>query len=139
MVERARLSAEQKERGFKPGREKTGGRAPGTPNKTTRLLKEAIIMAAEAVGAADLKHTREYRKGLDAYLEFLARKHPQTFASLLRGLLPIQVTGKDGGPVQMNYTRQELVQRLREKGIPVPPSLATPPPGATHKGTTTAQ
>jgi hypothetical protein len=65
------------------------GRQKGAVNKTTRMLKEAILLAAEAVG--------ENKKGkgkLVGYLMFLAKKHPETFSVLLGKLLPLQVNAK---------------------------------------------
>jgi len=76
-------------------RSKTG-RAKGTPNKTTALLKEAIIKAAEATG--------EDGKGngsLTGYCKFLATNEPKAFAQLLGKVLPMQVTGEDGGALQV--------------------------------------
>jgi hypothetical protein len=75
-------------------RPKTGGRVKGTPNKTTALLKESIIRAAEAVGE-DM-----HGKGkLTGYCRFLAKTEPKAFAQLLGKVLPMQVTGDGGGPV----------------------------------------
>ena len=36
-----------------PGQPKTGGRQPGTPNKLTSMVKEAIIGAFDEVGGQD--------------------------------------------------------------------------------------
>lgn len=36
---------------FVKGRQKTGGRKAGTPNKSTRSIKEGLIIAAENIGA----------------------------------------------------------------------------------------
>jgi hypothetical protein len=37
---------------FKPGRQKEGGRRIGSTNKVPRLLKEAIMLAAELEGSS---------------------------------------------------------------------------------------
>lgn len=79
-------------------RSKTG-RAKGTPNKTTALLKDAILRAAEAAGGDD---------GLVGYLTKQAGDNPGPFMALLGKVLPMQVTGIDGGPVE-TVTRIELV------------------------------
>lgn len=63
-------------------RSKTG-RAKGTPNKTTALLKDAILKAATDAGGGDLA----------AYLERQANLNPGPFMSLLGKVLPMQVTG----------------------------------------------
>lgn len=66
------------------------GRPKGSPNKTTALLKDAILKAAEAAGGDD---------GLIGYLRTQARENPASFLTLLGKVLPMQVTGEDGGPV----------------------------------------
>jgi hypothetical protein len=76
-------------------RSKTG-RAKGTPNKTTALIKEAIIKAAEAVG-----EDMNGKGKLTGYCKFLARTEPKAFAQLLGRILPLQVTGEDGGALQV--------------------------------------
>lgn len=70
-------------------RSKTG-RKKGTPNKTTALLKDAILKAADNAGNGD---------GLVGYLERQAKENPGPFMSLLGKVLPMQVTGEGGGPV----------------------------------------
>jgi hypothetical protein len=71
-------------------RKKTGGRAKGTPNKTTALLKDAILKAAEDAGQGG---------GMVAYLTSQAVLNPGPFMALLGKVLPMQVTGDGGGPV----------------------------------------
>lgn len=82
-------------------RSKTG-RAKGTPNKTTALLKDAILKAAELAGN---KVDEDGNGGLIAYLEVQATQNPGPFLSLLGKVLPMQVTGEDGGPVQVVINR----------------------------------
>lgn len=66
---------------------KTGGRKRGTPNKTTALLKDAILQAAEAAGdAID-------GKGLVSYLKAQASANPGPFMALLGKVLPTQLEG----------------------------------------------
>lgn len=76
-------------------RSKTG-RKRGTPNKTTALLKDAIIKAAEAVG-----EDGEGREGLVGYLKRVAKEDVKAFSSLLGKVLPLQVTGDNDGPLQI--------------------------------------
>ena len=71
------------------------GRPKGVPNRTTALLKDAILQAAEAVGA-----DKQGLDGLKGYCTYLATEEPKAFAQLLGKVLPTQVTGEDGGPVQ---------------------------------------
>lgn len=77
---------------------KTGGRQKGTPNKTTSLLKDAILRAAEQAGDGDLT----------AYLEHQARTNPAPFLSLLGKVLPTQITGDPESPLEL-ITKIELV------------------------------
>lgn len=74
------------------------GRVKGTPNKTTALLKEAILMAAEQVG-----EDRQGKDGLTGYLKSLARDEPKAFSTLLGKVLPMQVTGDGDGPIQIAF------------------------------------
>ena len=62
---------------------KTGGRQKGTPNKTTALLKDAILLAATNASGGNLV----------AYLERPATKNPAPFLTLLGKVLPLQLIG----------------------------------------------
>lgn len=84
-------------------REKTGGRTKGTPNKTTSMLKNAIISAAEAAG-----ENMNGKNGLVGYCTFLATKEPKAFSQLLGKVLPMQIAGDPDAPLQ-TVTRIELV------------------------------
>ncbi|MGY2995462.1 hypothetical protein [Mesorhizobium sp. URHB0026] len=74
------------------------GRAKGTPNKTTALLKDAILQAAEA---AD-------KGGLVGYLTVQAKENPGPFMALLGKVLPTQIAGDPDNPLKL-ITRIELV------------------------------
>lgn len=78
---------------------KSPGRPKGSVNKTTALLKDAILKAAENAGGVD---------GLVGYLQTQATANPGPFMSLLGKVLPMQVTGADGEALQV-VTRIELV------------------------------
>lgn len=73
------------------------GRPKGSPNKTTALLKDAILKAAELAG------NRVGKDGLVSYLEAQAIENPGPFMALLGKVLPMQVTGEDGGPVPVLF------------------------------------
>lgn len=75
---------------------KTGGRQKGTPNKINSDLRQAILMATEAAGDAG---------GMVGYLEQQARENPVPFMALLGKVLPMQVSGEGGGPLQVVITR----------------------------------
>ena len=77
-------------------RAKTGGRSKGTPNKTTALLKDAILRAADALG-----EDMQGKGKLIGYCKFLAKTEPKAFAGLLGRVMPLQVTGEDGGPLSV--------------------------------------
>jgi hypothetical protein len=68
--------------GGKPG----PGRKPGVPNKTTGLLRDVIIRAAEEAGG---------KGGIVGYLTQQAKKHPAAFLALIGRVLPLQVQDRD--------------------------------------------
>ena len=74
------------------------GRPKGVPNKTTALLKDAILKAAENAGGKD---------GLIGYLTTQAAANPAPFLALLGKVLPMQVTGEDGEAIKV-----QLIQRV---------------------------
>lgn len=65
-------------------------RQPGTPNKITKTIKEAILEAFDRVGGAE-------------YLAQLAEDDPRTFGALLGKVIPQQLehSGPGGGPIQV--------------------------------------
>ena len=73
-------------------RQKTGGRQKGTPNKTTSLLKDAILKAAEEAGGEG---------GLVGYLTLQAHENPAAFMSLVGKVLPLQVNAKHEGAISI--------------------------------------
>lgn len=68
------------------------GRKKGVPNKTTGILKEAILRAAENAGGKD---------GMVGYLTEQAQLNPGPFMGLLAKVLPMQVNHADaeGGKI----------------------------------------
>ena len=70
---------------FQPGHEKTGGRQPGVRNRTTRILKEAIMTAAELEGSDG-----EGKDGLIGFLRRVATEDIRAFASLLGRVIPFR-------------------------------------------------
>ena len=69
------------------------GRPKGSPNKTTALLKDAIIKAAENAG------NEIGGNGLVSYLEAQAVANPAPFMSLLGKVLPMQISGDEDQPL----------------------------------------
>ena len=68
------------------------GRPKGSLNKTTALLKDAILLAAQRAGG-------DGEDGLANYLEVQARENPGPFMSLLGKVLPMTVAGDAENPV----------------------------------------
>jgi hypothetical protein len=60
------------------------GRPKGAVNKTTALLKDAILQAAQKAGGDE---------GMVGYLVEQAEKNPGPFMSLLGKVLPMQIEG----------------------------------------------
>jgi len=83
-----------------PHGRKTGGRTAGTPNRTTASVRAAILAAFDQAGGA-------------AYLTKVARDDPPTFLRLLGRMLPTQVTGEDGGLVQLGLADALSMARRR--------------------------
>lgn len=75
------------------------GRPKGVPNKTTMLLKDAIIQAATQAGNGDLV----------AYLEKQANDNPGPFMSLLGKVLPLVLAGS------VDHIHHEIVEQRANK------------------------
>lgn len=80
------------------------GRPPGRQNKTTGLLKEAILLAAEAAGDSI---TGTKGQGLVGYLTWLAIEEPPTFGTLLGKVLPMQVPEGSSGTLVISWQPPE--------------------------------
>jgi hypothetical protein len=78
------------------------GRPKGVPNKTTAILKDAILKAAEKAGK---QHGSE---GMVSYLEAQAMANPGPFMALLGKVLPMQVGMDPDNPLKVVH-RIELV------------------------------
>lgn len=85
---------------------KTGGRAPGTPNRTTSLLKDAILEAATRAGGKD---------ELVGYLRTQASANPTAFMALLGRVLPMQIGGDPQSPI-VHEIRRTLVRPQHSNG-----------------------
>lgn len=69
------------------------GRPKGAVNKTTALLKDAILKAATDAGNGDMS----------AYLAAQAISNPAAFMSLLGKVLPMQVVGDAENPINVRH------------------------------------
>jgi hypothetical protein len=81
------------------GTPKTGGRKPGTPNKTTVAVKEAFKQAFDDLG------------GTSALVTW-AMENPTQFYQLYSKLIPTEIdatlSGKDGAPaVKINIVKSK--------------------------------
>jgi hypothetical protein len=89
----------------KKGNPKTpgSGRKRGSLNKTTALLKDAVLLAAAKAGQnIDAKSN----DALVTYLVNQAEVNPGPFMTLLGKVLPMQIAGDDEEPIniQINFT-----------------------------------
>jgi hypothetical protein len=109
---------------LKPG-QKRGGRKKGSKNRVGVLVKDAIIMAAEARG-----FDGKGKEGLVGYMKWLARVEPKAFANLLGRVIPLHVTGSVQHEHREIRSRDEIIAELHERGLPVANvfTRALPPP-----------
>jgi hypothetical protein len=91
------------------------GKKPGTKNKMGVKLKEAILEAAERSG-----RDGKGKDGAVGYLVWLSRTEPAVFGRMLEKIMPMQLDVRDKTNAM---TPGEAVDNLRERGLPVPPSL----------------
>jgi len=106
---------------FQPGHEKKGGRKIGSGNHVTRVLKEAIMIAAEMEGS-DCCGTGK----LIGYLRRVARDDSRTFCMLLGRLIPVQENNQTDVRVEVTYRSVEEISReLESRGIDI--RLLNPP------------
>jgi hypothetical protein len=109
-----------------------GGRRKGEPNKITRIIKEATLIAAELTG----KPTPIFKKdkkgkltqeiigwefngtgGLIGYMRHVAETDTKSFCGLLGRILPSQITTGDEDGDSEYETVQDVEQRLKDKGL----------------------
>ena len=84
------MQVKQTQKNPRPGDGTPGpGRPKGVPNKTTALLKDGILMAAEVAGGGE-------PDGLVKYLVAQARRNSVAFMTLL-GKVPIDGTDAGSG------------------------------------------
>jgi hypothetical protein len=73
------------------------GRVKGTPNKITKALKEMILEALENKGGVE-------------YLERQADENPTAFLTLVGKVLPLQLTGANGGAIQVERVERAFIR-----------------------------
>lgn len=72
------------------------GRPKGVPNKATKAIKEMIVQALDKAGGVN-------------YLLEQSQKNPTAFLSLVAKVLPLQLTGEDGGAIQIQKIERAFV------------------------------
>lgn len=87
-------------------RPKTGGRAPGTPNKATQQAREAIALFVDS-------NAHRLQEWLDQIALDDPKKAFELFQSVVEYHVPklarTEVTGADGGPVRWQEVRRTVV------------------------------
>jgi hypothetical protein len=117
---------------FKKGNKRGAGRPPGATNKTTQILKDALLNAASELGFLEeimlidddgketgiIKLKKTGVDGMQGYLEWVGVNHPRTFVALLGRVLPTQLNIKTASSLKVTYkTVEETRQALKEYGI----------------------
>jgi hypothetical protein len=73
--------------GARPG----AGRPKGSLDKGNALIREMIVQALDEVGGVE-------------YLKTTAASHPTAFLALIGKVMPVQVSGPGGGPIEAAVT-----------------------------------
>ena len=117
---------------FKKGHARVpgAGRKPGTPNRTTQQLKDAILEAADRLGyireepklddkgepTGEIELVHDGKDATVGYLMWLGKHNPASFAALLARVLPIQLNQKQQQE-QNVPVRYETVEERRQAMI----------------------
>lgn len=80
-----------KTKGRRGGARPGAGRPKGSLDKGNRLIREMIVEALERAGGVE-------------YLAQMAQTAPGPFLSLIGKVMPVQLTGEDGGAVKHSIT-----------------------------------
>lgn len=80
---------------------KTGGRQKGSPNKITKQLKDMILQALDESGGVE-------------YLKQTALDHPTAFLTLVGKVLPLQVSGENGGDIKFSVVKRVIVDKAND-------------------------
>lgn len=98
---------------FEPGKEKTGGRQTGTPNKATTKAREAIAALVDS-------NIDKVQKWLDEiYEQKGAQAALDSFTGMIEYHVPklartdVQALDKDGEPADANWTLKLVDARIK--------------------------
>lgn len=75
------------------------GRKKGVPERNTRILRDALILAAEAAGGGS-------KDGLVVYLTEVARDHPVAFINTLGKVLPLEIKTNGAAHITIEVVRR---------------------------------
>lgn len=103
---------------FKPGPDprRGKGRKKGVPERNTRILREALILAAEAAGGGG-------KDGLVTYLTGVAITKPAAFIAVLGKVLPLEIKTQGEANILI-----EVIRRFE----PLPLTIEHKPNGKTN-------
>ena len=87
----------------KGGKREGAGRKPGVPNKINADVKEMLLGALQDVGGRQ-------------YLAARAIDTPASFLTLIGKILPLQLTGENGGAIAVDF-------RWADATSPEPPTI----------------
>jgi hypothetical protein len=96
------------------------------PNKFTRVLREAALLAMEAVALKITRRDRLKYHGVTSYLEWVAEKEPSAFLSFVaRAVVPVQVKHDLSvtDVIEVRFRKIEEVKlEFEKRGLPLPKS-----------------
>jgi len=72
------------------------GRVKGVPNKNTTAIKDMIVAALDKAGGID-------------YLLKQSGENPVAFMGLVGKVLPLQITGADGGAIEIRAVERRFI------------------------------
>lgn len=75
---------------------KSGGRKKGTPNRLTASVKEMVLGALQEAGGQE-------------YLLMQSKLNPTAFLTLVGKVLPTEISGPDGGAIEIKGIQVQLV------------------------------
>jgi hypothetical protein len=101
------------------------GRPPGSLNKITREMRDAILAAAEELGrvpfskwAAEIEVENQL-DGMKGFYKALAVNELRTFGIILARMMPTNVTHTTVAELPTYMTEDEVIEGLREAGLPL--------------------
>lgn len=81
----------KKSNSVRGGKRPGAGRPKGSLDKGNALIRELIVKTLDDLGGTE-------------YLASVAKSHPPAFLALLGKVMPVQLEGAGGGPVQIERT-----------------------------------